>query len=50
MLNRVLGSGNTYSNIPLSQLERKKKEFIGCDEVQFLGEVMVSYKLFVSGL
>lgn len=41
MLERVIGSGNSYSKIPLHELERKKKEFIGWDHMQFLGENMV---------
>lgn len=41
MVDRVKGVGNTYSNIPLSELVRKQKEFDGWEEMQYLGENMV---------
>ena len=41
MVDRVKGAGNTYSNIPLSELVRKQKEFDGWEEMQYLGENMV---------
>jgi hypothetical protein len=42
MITRIKGAGNTYSKIPLSELERKEDEFIDSDHMQFLGENMVS--------
>jgi hypothetical protein len=45
MLPRIKGAGNTYSKIPLSELERKEDQFIECDHIQFLGENMVSLLL-----
>jgi hypothetical protein len=47
MIPRIKGAGNTYSKIPLSELERKEDEFIDNDHMQFLGENMVS-QLFSS--
>lgn len=41
MIPRIKGAGNTYSKIPLSELERKEDVFIDCDHMQFLGENMV---------
>jgi hypothetical protein len=41
MVPRIKGVGNTYSTIPLSELERKEDEFIDNDHMQFLGETMV---------
>jgi hypothetical protein len=41
MVYHIHGTGSAYTNIPFSELEPKKREFIGWEDVQYLGENMV---------
>jgi hypothetical protein len=41
MVHCIQGAGSAHTNIPFSELEPKKREFIGWEDVQYLGENMV---------
>jgi hypothetical protein len=41
MIHHIRGNGSAYLNIPFSELEPKKREFIGWEDIEYLGENMV---------